>query len=157
MLLLALGHRAIRLAEPWPAPDGPVVRGAGGHSVLGFWQAHAPRQPFHFYVREGALIADLFVLAINNFLETLDVPTLLVLDNAPIYKAHLVRACHADGAVRGLTLFFCLLTAPTLTIPNCSGTAASSTGYSPRVISSTTPCSNEPNTSYEPIRKIRKL
>ena len=23
----------------------PAVRGSGGHSVLGFWQAHAPAQP----------------------------------------------------------------------------------------------------------------
>ena len=84
----------------------PAVRGSGGHSVLGFWQAHAPDQPLQAYVREGALTADLFVLAVNDFAQTLDRPTVLVLDNASIHKAHVVRACHAAWAAQGLTLLF---------------------------------------------------
>ena len=38
-----------------PPVGRPAVRGSGGHSVLGFWQAHAPDQPLQAYVREGAL------------------------------------------------------------------------------------------------------
>ena len=89
-----------------PPVELPAVRGTGGHSVLGFWQAHAPDQPLHAYVREGALTADLFVLAVNDFLDSVDRPTVLVLDNASIHKAHTVRACHAAWAARGLTLLF---------------------------------------------------
>ena len=81
------------------------MRGAGGHSVLGFWQA-TPRPALHAYARAGALTADLFVLAVNEFCQTLDRPTVLVLDNASIHKAHAVRACHAAWAANGLTLLF---------------------------------------------------
>jgi len=69
-------------------------------------QAHAPGQPLQAYVRAGALTADLFVLAVNDFCQTLDGPTVLVLDNASIHTAHLVRACHAEWAAKGLTLLF---------------------------------------------------
>ena len=84
----------------------PAVRGSGGHSVLGFWQAHAPGQPLAAYVRQGALTADLFVLAVHDFCQTLTGPTVLVLDNASIHKAHAVRNCHAEWAAKGLTLLF---------------------------------------------------
>ncbi|AMJ66191.1 hypothetical protein AXW84_12665 [Hymenobacter sp. PAMC 26628] len=97
-----------------PPVELPAVRGHGGHSVLGFWQAHAPDQPGQAYVREGAITADLFVLAVNNFLDAVDRPTVLVLDNASIHKAHLVRACHAQWAARGLTLLFLLPYSPEL-------------------------------------------
>ena len=84
----------------------PAVRGSGGYSVLGFWQAHAPSQPLQAYVRAGALTADLFVLAVTDFAQSLDRPTVLVLDNASIHRAHVVRACHAEWAAKGLTLLF---------------------------------------------------
>ena len=84
----------------------PAVRGSGGHSVLGFWQAHAPAQPLQAYVREGSLSADLFVLAVNDFCQQLSGPTVLVLDNASIHKAHIVRDCQPQWAALGLTLFF---------------------------------------------------
>ena len=84
----------------------PAVRGSGGHSVLGFWQARGPGQPLHAYRRAGAFTADLFVLAVNEFCQTLDRPTVLVLDNASIHQAHVVRACHAEWAAKGLTLLF---------------------------------------------------
>jgi len=84
----------------------PAVRGAGGHSVLGFWQAHAPGQPLQAYVRAGALTADLFVLAVNDFVAQMSGPTVLVLDNASIHKARLVRARHAEWAAQGLTRLF---------------------------------------------------
>lgn len=84
----------------------PAVRGRGGHSVLGFWQAGVAGQPLTAYCRAGALTADLFVLAVDEFSQTLRGPTVLVLDNASIHKAHLVGARHAEWAARGLTLLF---------------------------------------------------
>lgn len=84
----------------------PAVRGRGGHSVLGFWQAHVPGQPVQAYLREGSLTADLFVLAVHDFCQTLSGPTVLVLDNASIHKAHVVQACHKQWAAAGLSLLF---------------------------------------------------
>lgn len=52
-------------------------------------------------MRSGALTADLFVLAVNDPCQTLDGPTVLVLDNASIHTAHLVRACHAEWTAKG--------------------------------------------------------
>ena len=84
----------------------PAVRGRGGHSVLGFWHAHAPGQPLQAYLREGSLTADLFVLAVNDFVQQLTGPTVLVLDNASVHKAHVVQACHQQWAAAGLQLLF---------------------------------------------------
>jgi hypothetical protein len=84
----------------------PAVRGNGGHSVLGFWQAGASGQPLTAYTRAGALTADLFVLAVDEFSQALHGPTVLVLDNASIHKAHAVRARHGEWAARGLSLLF---------------------------------------------------
>jgi len=89
-----------------PPVELPAVREAGGYSVLGFWQAKGPGQPLEAYVKPGALTADLFVLAVNEFVEYITHPTVLVLDNASIHKAHLVRDCQAGWAARGLTLLF---------------------------------------------------
>jgi hypothetical protein len=75
-----------------------------GYSVLGFWQPGAPSQPLDAYVRTGTLTADLFVLAVNEFAEQLAAPAVLVLDNASIHTAHLVRERHAAWAAAGLTL-----------------------------------------------------
>ena len=74
-----------------PPVELPAMRGSGGHSVLGFWQA---------------LARGLFVLAVNDFCQTLDGPTVLVPDNASIHTAHLVRACHTEWAAKGLTVLF---------------------------------------------------
>lgn len=89
-----------------PPVELPAVREAGGYSVLGFWQAKGAGQPLEAYVKAGALTAELFVLAVKEFVENISQPTVLVLDNASIHKAHLVRACHAAWAACGLTLFF---------------------------------------------------
>lgn len=89
-----------------PPVELPAVREAGGYSVLGFWQAKGRGQPVEAYVRPGALTADLFVLAVNEFVAHITCPTVLVLDNASIHKAHLVQACQAGWAARDLTLLF---------------------------------------------------
>jgi len=89
-----------------PPVELPAVRGRGGHSVLGFWQAAVVGQPLVAYQRAGALTADLFALAVDEFSRSLSGPTVLVLDNASIHKAHVVQARHAEWAARGLTLLF---------------------------------------------------
>lgn len=80
----------------------PAVRGAGGHSVPGFWQAGSAGQPLSAYQRAGALTADLFALAVDEFSRTCGGPTVLVLDNASIHQARVVRERHAAWAARGL-------------------------------------------------------
>ncbi len=89
-----------------PPVELPAVREAGGYSVLGFWQAKGAGQPLEAYVKVGSLTAEMFVLAVNEFAGQLTHPTVLVLDNASIHKAHLVRECQAAWAARGLTLLF---------------------------------------------------
>ena len=89
-----------------PPVELPAVRGRGGHSVLGFWQAAVAGQPLVAYQRAGALTADLFALAVDEFSRSRRGPTVLVLDNASIHKAQVVQARHAEWAARGLTLLF---------------------------------------------------
>ena len=140
-----------------PPVEVPAVRGSGGYSVLGFWQAGGPGQPLHAYRRAGALTADLFVLAVHEFCQTLTQPTVLVLDNASIHKAHVVRACHADWAAKGLTLLFLPPYSPELNKIEYSGTAASTTGSAPKTTKPTKPCSNEWNTCLKESAQIIRL
>jgi len=89
----------------------PAERGAGGgHSVLGFWRPADPqqtgRQAFSGVLSPTAFTAELFVLAVTEWVSTCTGPTVLVLDNASIHRAHWVRAHHAQWAAQGLTLFF---------------------------------------------------
>ena len=89
----------------------PAERGAGGgYSVLGFWRPADPqatgRQAFTAIVSASAFTAELFVLAVAEFVTHLAQPTVLVLDNASIHKAHAVKAQLAGWAARGLTLLF---------------------------------------------------
>ena len=89
----------------------PAGRGAGGgYSVLGFWQPADPqamgRQAFTAIISATAFTAELFVLAVNEFIANQTQPTVLVLDNASIHKAHLVKAQVAARAAAGVTLLF---------------------------------------------------
>ena len=89
----------------------PAERGAGGgYSVLGFWRPAAPhtsgRQHLIRFISPTAFTADLFVLAVADLLANLPQPTVLVLDNASIHKAGLVKDQLATWAAQGLTLFF---------------------------------------------------
>ncbi|MEJ7662882.1 MAG: transposase [Hymenobacter sp.] len=79
----AAALRARLLAGPRPRPAPAGLRAGRGRST-----------------------ADLFVLAVTDFAPLLDRPTVLVLDNASIHRAHVVRACHAEWAAKGLTLLF---------------------------------------------------
>lgn len=89
-----------------PPVELPAVRGRGGCSVLGFWQAGVGGQPVVAYQRAGSFTADLFALAVDEFSQDLRGPTVLVLDNASIHRAHLVRAYGEAWAERGLPLLF---------------------------------------------------
>lgn len=89
-----------------PPVELPAVRGRGGCSVLGFWQAAVGTAPVVAYQRAGSFTADLFALAVDEFSQTLTGPTVLVLDNASIHKAHLVQAYWQRWEERGLTLLF---------------------------------------------------
>jgi len=94
-----------------PCACRPAERGAGGgYSVLGFWRPADPqatgRQAFTAIVSATAFTAELFVLAVNEFIAHRTQPTVLVLDNASIHKAHLVKAQVAAWAAAGVTLLF---------------------------------------------------
>lgn len=89
-----------------PPVELPAVRGRGGCSVLGFWQAAGGGQPVVAYQRAGSFTADLFALAVDECSQTLTGPTVLVLDNASIHKAQVVRAQQQMWAERGLRFLF---------------------------------------------------
>ena len=94
-----------------PAVALPAERGAGGgYSVLGFWRPADPQatgcQHFVGILAPVAFTAELFVLAVAEFVTHLTQPTVLVLDNASIHKALLVQAALPQWAEQGLTLFF---------------------------------------------------
>ncbi|RYY20967.1 MAG: IS630 family transposase [Cytophagaceae bacterium] len=94
-----------------PAEELPAERGAGGgYSVLGFWRPADPqktgRQAFMGWLSPTAFTADLFVAAVKEWLGDRHEPTVLVLDNASIHKAHLVQQHLAHWATQGLTLLF---------------------------------------------------
>ncbi|MGI4869947.1 MAG: IS630 family transposase [Janthinobacterium lividum] len=88
----------------------PAERGAGGYSVLGLWRPGDPqgtgRQEFVGLLSLTAFTAELFVAALNEWVTSLTLPTVLVLDNASIHKAHLVQAHLASWAAQGLRRFF---------------------------------------------------
>lgn len=89
----------------------PAERGAGGgYSVLGFWRPADPhqtgRQLFHSVLSPTSFTAELFVLAVDEWVAMLRQPTVLVLDNASVHRAGCVQAKRAQWAARGLTLLF---------------------------------------------------
>lgn len=141
-----------------PAVELPAIRGRGGCSVLGFWQAGVGRQPVVAYQRAGSFTADLFALAVDEFSRTLTGPTVLVLDNASIHRAHLVRAYWDTWAERGLSLLFLPAYSPELNRIEVLGIAVSTTGSSPSTTAMRTPCSSEwstcSTTSAVPIRLL---
>lgn len=90
-----------------PAVSLPAERGAGGYSVLGFWQPGAadPAQAFTALLSETAWTAELFVKAVDEFI-TLGQPTVLVLDNASIHRASCVQQRLRAWRTAGLQLQF---------------------------------------------------
>ncbi len=87
-----------------PPVELPAQR--GGWSVLGLWHAHAPTQPLWSWRLPGALNAALFVAAVDEWSLTLSRPTVLVLDNASIHHALLVRDALPRWRQRGVQLQF---------------------------------------------------
>ena len=89
----------------------PAERGAGGgYSGLGFWRPADPQatghQHFMGLICPAALTAELFVLAVADLLAHFTQPTVLVLANASIHKAGLVKEQLVAWAAQGLPLFF---------------------------------------------------
>lgn len=80
--------------------------------MLGFWRPADPQATGHHsftaIVSASAFTAELFVLAVVEFVAHLAQPTVLVLDNASIHKAQgtAVKAQLAGWAARDLTLLF---------------------------------------------------
>ena len=78
--------------------------------MLGFWRPADPqqtgRQAFVSGRSPGAFTAELFVLAVGELLATLTQPTVLVLGNASVHKARVVRQHLAGWAAQGLILLF---------------------------------------------------
>jgi DDE superfamily endonuclease len=91
-----------------PAVTLPAERGAGGYSVLGFWQPGAadPARAFVGLLSETAWTAERFVQAVDEFAGTLDRPTVLVLDNASIHRATCVQQRLRAWRTAGLQLQF---------------------------------------------------
>ena len=75
-----------------PAVGLPAERGAGGYSVLGFWQPGSadPAQACTGLLSETAWTAELFIKAVDEYI-TPGRPTVLVLDNASIHRATCVQ------------------------------------------------------------------
>ena len=91
-----------------PAVGLPAERGAGGYSVLGFWQpgAQDPARAFTGLLSESAWTAELFVQAVDEYVGTMDRPTVLVLDNASIHRAMCVQQRRRAWRTAGLQLQF---------------------------------------------------
>jgi hypothetical protein len=90
-----------------PAVPLPAERGAGGQSVLGFWQPGAAGQPLTAYTLAGAWNAEAFAAAVDAFVtERVPGPTVLVLDNASLHRATRVQQRRAAWAEKGLSLCF---------------------------------------------------
>lgn len=85
----------------------PAEREAGGQSVLGFWPPGVAGQPLSAYALPGAWNAEAFAAAVDEFLANeVRGPTGLVLDNASLHRAGLVRERQVAWAANGLTLGF---------------------------------------------------
>lgn len=83
----------------------------GEYAVRGFWQAGGPAPPLAAWQRAGNFTADLFGRAVDEFCQELRGPSVLVLDNASVHRAHAVQR-RAEWEATGLTfLFFYPLTA----------------------------------------------
>lgn len=99
-----------------PPVELPAERGKGGYSVLGFWNAKGEGQPLTSWILPGALTGELFVAAVNDWYPTLTKPTILVLDNASIHHAALVRHYLPIWRAAGLQLQFIPAYSPELNL-----------------------------------------
>ena len=85
----------------------PAERGAGGQSVLGFWQPGAAHQPLEADALAGAWNAEAFAAAVDAFAAHAPRgPAGLVRDNASIHRARLVQERRAAWARQGVSLCF---------------------------------------------------
>lgn len=91
-----------------PAVELPAERGAGGYSLLGFWQPGGPATgpAFTGLLSETVWTGELFAQAVDEVSHTLTGPTVLVLDNASIHRAAAVQQHLGTWRRRGLRLQF---------------------------------------------------
>ena len=57
------------------------------------------------YVSEQSITSDVVITCIETFFPTVDKPTVIVMDQAPIHMAHKVQDLRDEWAQRGLYLF----------------------------------------------------
>ena len=72
-------------------------------TVIGF-MSKACR--FHGFRFEGAATAKVIICCIEEFIETITKPAVVILDNASIHTAKIVQAKHEEWKQQGLTLYF---------------------------------------------------
>lgn len=61
---------------------------------------------FHGFRFEGAATANVIIRCIDEFIETITKPTIIILDNASIHTANIVQATREKWKDQGLTLYF---------------------------------------------------
>jgi len=71
-------------------------------NVLGFMNRHGELES---YVSEQSITSDVVITCIETFFPTVDKPTVIVMDQAPIHVAHKVQDLRDEWAQRGLYLF----------------------------------------------------
>ena len=90
----------------------PAVRGKGGYSMLGFWCTEAATEAatetplFRWWTSESAFNAALWLAAVEEWRQTLRRPAVLVLDNASIHTATIIKERRAEWKRNGLTLLY---------------------------------------------------
>ena len=86
------------IGEPLELPSQPSKR----LNVLGFMNRHGELES---YVSEQSITSDVVITCIETFFPTVDKPTVIVMDQAPIHMAHKVQDLRDEWAQRGLYLF----------------------------------------------------
>jgi hypothetical protein len=90
----------------------PAVRGKGGYSMLGFWCTEAATEAatetplFRWWTSETAFNATLWLAAVEEWRQTLRRPAVLVLDNASIHTANIIKERRPEWKRNGLTLLY---------------------------------------------------
>ena len=103
--------------------------------MLGFWRPADPHQTghqaFHGVLSASSFTAELFALAVDEWVATLTQPTLLVLDNASVHRAGCVQAKRRSGPHEGEHCCFCHPTRLNSIVLKSCGASASTTGCHP--------------------------
>ena len=148
-----------RVSRQAPMPYACQVRGAGGCSVLGFWQPGAT-DPAHAFVglqSETAWTAELFVKAVDEQVGALERPTVLVLDNATTHRAACVQQRLRAWRTAGLQLQFLPAYSPELNRIEAFWRFLKHYWLTPLDTTPSTPCTNDSNSSSSVLAAIVRL